>query len=122
VGEYYSALHQWGRFLIFDSRVRRAMSRLLDSRVPNTIRWYLDFYCPLFCELAKKCGANNLRLLDMALFCYGKRNRIAHPISVPSNASLTEPTGPDSRHCPRTGSNICIRYGTAVCVEKVFKI
>jgi hypothetical protein len=60
-----------GRFPIFDSRVRKAMTRLLDSRVPNTVCWYLESYCPLFLEIAALCGTTNLRLLDMALFSYG---------------------------------------------------
>jgi hypothetical protein len=83
-----------GRFPIFDSRVRRAMSRLLDCPVRNTIRWYLDSYCPLFSKLARECGTDDLRLVDMALFCYGERNGIGDPISASSNASLTEPAGP----------------------------
>ncbi len=63
-----------GRFPIFDSRVRRAMTRLLSSRVPNTVRWYLDSYCPLFSEAAALCGTEDLRRVDMALFSYGARN------------------------------------------------
>jgi hypothetical protein len=31
-----------GQFPIFDSRVRKAMTRLLNSPVPNTVGWYLD--------------------------------------------------------------------------------
>jgi hypothetical protein len=34
----------YGRDPIFDSRVRRAASRLLDSPVPNTVQSYLDSY------------------------------------------------------------------------------
>jgi hypothetical protein len=82
------------RFPIFDSRVRRAMLRLLDSPVRNTMRWYLDFYCPLFSEVARECGTDDLRLVDMALFSYGGRNGIVHQNSVPSIASLRNP---DSR-------------------------
>ncbi len=62
-----------GRVPIFDSRVRRAMTRLLNSRVPNTIRWYLDSYCPLFLEIAALCGKEDLRMVDKALFSYGGR-------------------------------------------------
>lgn len=62
-----------GRFPIFDSRVRRAMARLLKSRVPNTVRGYLDSYCPLFLEVAALCEAEDLRKVDMALFSYGDR-------------------------------------------------
>src|SRR5579863_3508566 len=36
-----------GRFPIFDSRVRKAMARLLSSPIPNKVRWYVDSYCPL---------------------------------------------------------------------------
>jgi len=62
-----------GNFPIFDSRVRRAMARLLASRIPNTVRGYLDSYCPLFSEIARHCGASDLRKVDMALFSYGDR-------------------------------------------------
>jgi hypothetical protein len=60
-----------GRYPILDSRVRHAMTRLLSTSVPNTVRWYLDRYCPLFLDLAAVCGTTNLRQLDMALFSYG---------------------------------------------------
>jgi hypothetical protein len=62
-----------GAFPIFDSRVRRAMTRLLGSPVPNTVRWYLDSYCPFFSEIAARCGAQDLRTVDKALFSYGAR-------------------------------------------------
>lgn len=62
-----------GRFPIFDSRVRRAMTRLLGSPVSNSVRWYLDSYCPLFSEVAAVCGTEDLRMVDMALFSYGGR-------------------------------------------------
>ena len=62
-----------GRFPIFDSRVRRAMARLLNFPVPNTVRWYLDSYCSLFSEIAALCGTEDLRMVDKALFSYGKR-------------------------------------------------
>ncbi len=62
-----------GHFPIFDSRVRRAMTRLLSSPVPNSVRWYLDSYCPLFSEVATLCGTEDLRIVDMALFSYGDR-------------------------------------------------
>ena len=62
-----------GDFPIFDSRVRRAMTRLLNSPVPNTVPWYLDSYCPLFSEVAALCGTEDLRMVDKALFSYGGR-------------------------------------------------
>ena len=62
-----------GRFPIFDSRVRRAMTLLLNFPVPYTVRWYLDSYCPLFSEIAALCGTEDLRMVDKALFSYGKR-------------------------------------------------
>jgi hypothetical protein len=62
-----------GHFPIFDSRVRKAMSRLLNSSVPNKVHWYLDSYCPLFLEVAAACGTEDLRIVDMALFSYGER-------------------------------------------------
>jgi hypothetical protein len=62
-----------GRFPIFDSRVRNAMKRLLDSPLPNTVRWYMDSYRPLFLEIGGLCGAKNGRALDKALFSFGGR-------------------------------------------------
>jgi hypothetical protein len=61
-----------GRFPIFDSRVREAMKRLLNSRVRKDVRWYLDSYCPLLSEIAALCGTKDLRLVDKALFSYGR--------------------------------------------------
>jgi hypothetical protein len=63
-----------GRHPIFDARVRRAMNRLLNSPVQNTVRWYLNSYCPLFAEIAKVCGTGDLRMLDKALFSYGGKH------------------------------------------------
>jgi hypothetical protein len=63
-----------GRFPIFDSRVRKAMTRLLGSRVPNTVHWYLDSFCPLVLEIAALCGTEDLRMVDKALFSYGGRS------------------------------------------------
>src|SRR5512133_1110209 len=54
--------------LPFDSRVRRAMTRLLSSTVPNTVRWYLDSYVPLFSAVAVLCGKEDLRRDSCALF------------------------------------------------------
>ena len=61
------------RFPIFDSRVRRALKRLLNMSVTNTVHWYLHSYVPLFSELAETCGTDDQRTLDMALFSYGGR-------------------------------------------------
>jgi len=63
-----------GRFPIFDSRVRIAMTRLLNSSVPNKVRGYLDSYCPLFSEIAARCGTEDVRVVDNALFCFGDRS------------------------------------------------
>ena len=62
-----------GRFPIFDSRVRKAMTRLRNSAAPNTVRWYLDSYCSLFSEVADLCGTQDRRMVDKALFSYGDR-------------------------------------------------
>jgi hypothetical protein len=62
-----------GRFPIFDSRVAKAMTRLLNSRVPKTVRWYLDSLCPFISEIAALCGTKDLRMVDKALFSYGGR-------------------------------------------------
>src|SRR5258707_6020691 len=48
-----------GRFPIFDSRVRRALKRLLDEPVAKTVRWYLNSYFQLFSELAGICETND---------------------------------------------------------------
>jgi hypothetical protein len=61
-----------GRYAIFDSRVKKAISRLLDQpELPGTVRSYLDSYLPLFKELADRCEAEDFRSLDKALFSYG---------------------------------------------------
>jgi len=62
------------RFPIFDARVRKAMARLLNSSVPNTVRWYMDSYRPLFSEIATLCGAEDVRMVDKALFSFGGRS------------------------------------------------
>jgi hypothetical protein len=50
------------------------MRRLLDlnSSVPNTVSWYLESYCPLLRELADLTEAEDLRVLDKALFSCGR--------------------------------------------------
>jgi hypothetical protein len=64
-----------GCFPIFDSRVRKAMARLLNSSVPNTIRWYMDSCRPLFSEIATLCSAKkDVRVVDKALFSFGDRS------------------------------------------------
>jgi hypothetical protein len=62
------------RFPIFDSRVIRAMKRLLNLSVPNSVRWYVDSFRPLFREIAVLCGTENVRTVDKALFSYGGRS------------------------------------------------
>jgi hypothetical protein len=58
---------------IFDSRVRRAMKWLLNSSIPNDVCWYVNSFRPLFREIADLCSAENVRLVDKALFSYGDR-------------------------------------------------
>lgn len=60
-----------GRFPIFDSRVRKAMMRLLGIPVPNSVRWYVDSFRPLFREIVALAAAENGRTVDKALFSYG---------------------------------------------------
>ncbi|MFZ3375140.1 MAG: hypothetical protein WA183_06270 [Chthoniobacterales bacterium] len=60
-----------GRFPIFDSRVRKAMMRLLGSPVPNSVPWYVDSFRPLFREIVALAAAENGRTVDKALFSYG---------------------------------------------------
>ena len=64
-----------GRYPIFDSRVRKAVARLLNStELPKTVSCYLHSFLPLFKELADCCGCDTmgrLRMLDKALFSYG---------------------------------------------------
>lgn len=62
------------RFPIFDSRVIRAMKRLLNSPVPNDVGWYVDSFRPLFREITGLCGTENVRTVDKALFSYGGRS------------------------------------------------
>src|SRR4030095_12238651 len=63
-----------GRFPIFDSRVRKAIKRLYGISIPNKVRQYVTSYVPLFHEVAVKCGSNNFRMVDRALFSYGDRS------------------------------------------------
>jgi hypothetical protein len=72
-----------GHFPIFDSRVRKAMARLLNLPVPNTVRSYLESYCSLFSEVAALCGTENLRMVDKALFSYGARKLPFESCSLP---------------------------------------
>lgn len=67
-----------GRFPIYDSRVRTAIARLCTrSLPPNSVRWYLDSFLPLFSRLATACDTtNDLRALDKALFAYGSSNNL----------------------------------------------
>jgi hypothetical protein len=61
-----------GRYPIFDSRVKKAISRLLDHpELPGTVSSYLDSYLPLFKEVADRCETDDFRMLDKALFSYG---------------------------------------------------
>lgn len=62
-----------GRYPIFDSRVRRALVRMLGTSVPNSVDWYIQSYCPLIAQIANKCGTTDLRLVDKALFSYGDK-------------------------------------------------
>jgi hypothetical protein len=64
-----------GRYPIFDSRVKTAVARLLNSQgLPGTVSTYLHSFLPIFKELADCCGCDtmyDLRMLDKALFSYG---------------------------------------------------
>lgn len=62
-----------GRFPIFDSRVRKALTRLLGTNVPNSVDWYMQSYCPLVTQVANACGTTDLRTVDKALFSYGDK-------------------------------------------------
>lgn len=63
-----------GRYPIFDSRVRRALGRLIDAPIRNTANWYTSSYCPLLADIASACGTTDLRTVDKALFSYGGRD------------------------------------------------
>jgi hypothetical protein len=60
-----------GRYPIFDSRVVAALSRLINSPVDYSVRWYVNSYCHVFQEIADLCGTKDLRAVDKALFTYG---------------------------------------------------
>jgi hypothetical protein len=61
-----------GRYPIFDSRVKTALSRLLGRpKLAGTVSSYMDSYIPLFRELAAHCKTEDFRILDRALFSYG---------------------------------------------------
>lgn len=65
-----------GRYPIFDSRVRRALARMLGTTVPNSVEWYLQSYCPVVDQIAIECGTSDLRLVDKALFSYGGKTEM----------------------------------------------
>lgn len=64
-----------GRFPIFDSRVRVAISRLLGRpQLQDYVSVYMTTFLPIFNELADCCcctNADDRRKLDKALFAYG---------------------------------------------------
>ncbi|MEK7405623.1 MAG: hypothetical protein AAB225_10995 [Acidobacteriota bacterium] len=61
-----------GRYPLLDARVRTAVRRLLSSRAPNTVEWYLNVFYPLFRKIAATCGTKDARTLDQALVRYGQ--------------------------------------------------
>jgi len=63
-----------GKYPIFDSRVRTALTRLCSPppAADATPGNYVKVYCPLITKLAIDCGVENEpRTLDKALFSYG---------------------------------------------------
>lgn len=60
-----------GRYPIFDSRVIKAVSRLLGSSLDYSVASYVNSYCPVFQQIADLCRTTDLRTVDMALFSYG---------------------------------------------------
>lgn len=72
-----------GRYPIFDSRVRIALSRILGCPIPaaNTLpKEYLEHYCPIVAELAAICDIqDDRRKLDKALFAYGAYTNDSFP-------------------------------------------
>jgi hypothetical protein len=68
-----------GRYPIFDSRVRKAISRLLGRpELWDTVSVYMTTFLPIFNELGEYCGCkntNDLRTLDKALFAYGAMDK-----------------------------------------------
>jgi hypothetical protein len=66
------------RYPIFDSRVRKALFRLLGQpELENTVKSYLESYIPVFKELAEFCETTDVRMLDKALFSYGALDKSA---------------------------------------------
>lgn len=63
-----------GRFPIFDSRARRAVSRLRGKSIPKSVEGYITSYRPAFLEVATLCGTSDFRLVDRALFSYGGKD------------------------------------------------
>lgn len=59
-----------GSFPIFDSRVRRAVTRL-GFPISNTVDAYLKSYVKSFRRIALECGTRDFRAVDKALFCFG---------------------------------------------------
>jgi hypothetical protein len=68
-----------GRYPIFDSRVREAISRLHGRpQLWDTASVYMTKFLPIFNELADCCGCkttDDFRMLDKALFAYGATDK-----------------------------------------------
>lgn len=62
-----------GHFPIFDSRVRRAIKRLTNASVQDSVRFYENVFRPLFDTLLADCASKDTRTMDKALFCYGDK-------------------------------------------------
>ena len=65
-----------GEYPIFDKRVRLAFKRLTGQAAGKTVDWYLSSYVPFFSQLVAECRAEDLKLVDNALFAYGRRESI----------------------------------------------
>jgi hypothetical protein len=67
-----------GRYPIFDSRVTIALAALLGQpQLPGTMDSYINHCLPVFDELADCCATRHFRMLDKALFSYGKFTAVA---------------------------------------------
>jgi len=73
-----------GRWPIYDSRANRGVACLLGQDESEiSVENYLNFYCPVFKEIAALCGTEkNRRELDRALLMFGARESYSIPIRM----------------------------------------
>ncbi len=101
------------KFPIYDKNTHRAVYDLTrggpyENHIPLTKQqgaaWYVDGFCRVFSELRGACGSPNTRLLDKALFAYGRERK-------PASVFTRRRPNPDSDTTSLVGSWIVLPHG-----------